>query len=1362
MPVSVISGGTGTFKSVEIPQELRNDWLFSVVGQGAGVLVSSRYGYVPETSSYKNTFRYSEDGGATWEVGSVFDVAPLQADRIYTLTFNGAPLLICTTQGNGYYASLDGLSWAEVLGVLQSASMAHNAFVARGADGQDHLVLIGDDCSISSTTTPLVAPADPGSAWAFTPVLVGAGSYEATRAGGFLPGVGGGAGRTIAFFQEEQGGAELHLGYSDDLTTWQVVDLSQSTLAEHEGQYFSGCAFGPVSPEVTGMALVGSWYDSTLDDGDSFPFVAVSTDGITWQRSTYSFAKDEEYHDIKYSYGRWYVETTKESALYTSYPYLLSGSNVPYFVDENIAPVGSTYHNYLSPDGEGRLYSFSSSYDDPPLVWEFSFLPNSTMETLKPHRFETSSDYHWTGGALSVGDGVELFRSEGLWENFTGAAFPDFIRFVYDGSPGPGAFVRVPVVGQSFFHLNVPLPPSGQWVTFPNENIYNTTGYEILSIDIDADRSPGTSVSLQSIDFGFNSETAPVTNPGWDIDPPQGITPAHIIDITAGDFFDISNSFIEVSNGEYISGVDGGQLYLSPEFRSYYDELEGRNPKYLRLSYELLPGFPNSYATLGVPLNQLEAPAFSSILPPSGEWFELNWTGGAFGTPTYLESLSLPPYVKILSSTIELGFDEDPGFPSGWSADGYVGDTPDEEDPIIDDPNFPGNEDPPDPTIESGAFPGPYFNETPEWQSVHRWLNSEPLLAQFADGELAYDNWPGQALTNRTKLLRERMELFGSYLDLTQYQHRGQNVIPNAVFAEDVEDRDVVYYNLQDLKFHRAIADNSGKDAVVGLADLPNNMVLCSGVVSRSALIALGLQPGDSVYLSATVPGGLTKDATYRLVGRFFYGNLLQLGGPGGGGAGTGDITFEDIFYHTLREYSGFNRVIYDILSSANSVQPSVGLKHDIGSTAWEGAAGQSFLTGEVVPQDIIDESVTLNDYYVHVVADADAAVSVEASYDGGVVYTPIDHLEVQTVTGGFSSLHLRVTFGGTGKVYSYGVLLQAAEASTQGGTRVAMYETLTLPENVPSGAIPIPNGAHFTANGSSLHVHYDTIRLFAGFHYVENVNERGLGVSITPLYDKWQPEAGHTIVFEEYYGYVDISESNRTEIEALRGEVETYRDLAVSKITGVPIGTIAFFASDNPSPGWLRVKGGLAWRASYPGLWEYAQNSGNLLLADTTANGSSFTVGDGSTTFRLPNVPDDAMNPAIKAYIKAFNDADQSELVQVTGLANDLAALNAPFANKLHEERGYQHLPGGLIFQWDTLTIPALSSVTWTYPIPFPNACLKVTLGQRDSSPTMGTETLIKLISRGDTSAVLSNLWVGDSYVVERAVTVDIFAIGK
>lgn len=68
--------------------------------------------------------------------------------------------------------------------------------------------------------------------------------------------------------------------------------------------------------------------------------------------------------------------------------------------------------------------------------------------------------------------------------------------------------------------------------------------------------------------------------------------------------------------------------------------------------------------------------------------------------------------------------------------------------------------------------------------------------------------------------------------------------------------------------------------------------------------------------------------------------------------------------------------------------------------------------------------------------------------------------------------------------------------------------------------------------------------------------------------------------------------------------------------------GMIADFPG-NPPPGWLELDGSLKSRATFPNLWAYAQAFG-VIVADavwsTGSNFGSFSDGDGSTTFRLPD----------------------------------------------------------------------------------------------------------------------------------------------
>lgn len=71
------------------------------------------------------------------------------------------------------------------------------------------------------------------------------------------------------------------------------------------------------------------------------------------------------------------------------------------------------------------------------------------------------------------------------------------------------------------------------------------------------------------------------------------------------------------------------------------------------------------------------------------------------------------------------------------------------------------------------------------------------------------------------------------------------------------------------------------------------------------------------------------------------------------------------------------------------------------------------------------------------------------------------------------------------------------------------------------------------------------------------------------------------------------------------------------------PPGKIAYFARVNPPTGWLEANGALVSRNTYPDLWQEAQDSGNLVTEAVWSAGNfgSYSTGDGSTTFRIPEL---------------------------------------------------------------------------------------------------------------------------------------------
>lgn len=80
---------------------------------------------------------------------------------------------------------------------------------------------------------------------------------------------------------------------------------------------------------------------------------------------------------------------------------------------------------------------------------------------------------------------------------------------------------------------------------------------------------------------------------------------------------------------------------------------------------------------------------------------------------------------------------------------------------------------------------------------------------------------------------------------------------------------------------------------------------------------------------------------------------------------------------------------------------------------------------------------------------------------------------------------------------------------------------------------------------------------------------------------------------------------------------------LYLSDVSSISAGSIMMFPATAAPAGWLKCNGALLSRATYANLWAYAQASGNLVSdADWTATArpGSFSTGDGSTTFRIPD----------------------------------------------------------------------------------------------------------------------------------------------
>lgn len=95
--------------------------------------------------------------------------------------------------------------------------------------------------------------------------------------------------------------------------------------------------------------------------------------------------------------------------------------------------------------------------------------------------------------------------------------------------------------------------------------------------------------------------------------------------------------------------------------------------------------------------------------------------------------------------------------------------------------------------------------------------------------------------------------------------------------------------------------------------------------------------------------------------------------------------------------------------------------------------------------------------------------------------------------------------------------------------------------------------------------------------------------------------------------------------VSPVKGDDNNLRDAILAMIAAgtVPVGSIMAFPASAPPSGWLKLNGVLLSRTTYANLWAYAQASGNVFsdaVWSSDQRPGSFSTGDGSTTFRIPD----------------------------------------------------------------------------------------------------------------------------------------------
>lgn len=106
-----------------------------------------------------------------------------------------------------------------------------------------------------------------------------------------------------------------------------------------------------------------------------------------------------------------------------------------------------------------------------------------------------------------------------------------------------------------------------------------------------------------------------------------------------------------------------------------------------------------------------------------------------------------------------------------------------------------------------------------------------------------------------------------------------------------------------------------------------------------------------------------------------------------------------------------------------------------------------------------------------------------------------------------------------------------------------------------------------------------------------------------------------------------DTDVLNERMIIGSAGNVTIKNNLEVqgTRSTGIiPVGMIAAFPATVPPDGWLKCNGFTLLRGDYPALWTYANTQSNNIVPEASwdpNNRGAFSRGDGSTTFRVPDL---------------------------------------------------------------------------------------------------------------------------------------------
>lgn len=168
--------------------------------------------------------------------------------------------------------------------------------------------------------------------------------------------------------------------------------------------------------------------------------------------------------------------------------------------------------------------------------------------------------------------------------------------------------------------------------------------------------------------------------------------------------------------------------------------------------------------------------------------------------------------------------------------------------------------------------------ESANWElGIYQLETSDPVEG----GPNGIDNLQAKQLGNRTLKIKDTLDKYGIFINSDDEDFVGQPVVLDAVFEGTVVDGDVVYYDIANVRFAKALSDGTEKANAFGIADVTNSKIITFGLIQTTRTDTVG----DILFLSDTVAGALTTTDTGTPVARYEYNGIISLNPAASAGA---------------------------------------------------------------------------------------------------------------------------------------------------------------------------------------------------------------------------------------------------------------------------------------------------------------------------------------------------------------------------------------------------------------------------------------------------------------------------------------------